>query len=134
MKLTRASAYTLKALAYVARQKTSAPIPSHVMAAEARGIPELFLLKCLLRATSAGLLRSVKGPNGGYVLARPAREISVLEVVEAVDGPIRGEAPPVGHGNAAALDRRLQEQCDAVAVLTRERLAKVSLADLARAK
>jgi Rrf2 family protein len=133
MKLTRASAYTLKALAHVARQKTSAPIPSHVMAAEARGIPGLFLLKCLLRATSAGLLRSVKGPNGGYVLARPAREISVLEIVEAVDGPIRGEAPPVGSGAAAALDRRLQEECDAAAVLIRERLAKVSLADLARA-
>jgi Rrf2 family protein len=134
MKLTRASAYTLKALAHVARQKTTDPIPSHVMAAEARDIPGLFLLKCLLRATSAGLLRSVKGPNGGYVLARPAREISVLEIVEAVDGPIRGEAPPVGHGGAAALDRRLQEQCDAAALLVRERLAKVSLAELARAK
>jgi Rrf2 family transcriptional regulator, cysteine metabolism repressor len=133
MKLTRASAYTLKALAHVARQKTTAPIPSHVMADAVRGIPGLFLLKCLLRATSAGLLRSVKGPNGGYVLARPAREISVLEIVEAVDGPIRGSAPPVGRGAAAALDRRLQEECDAAAVLVRERLAKVSLADLARA-
>ena len=134
MKMTRASAYALKALVYLARQKSGEPIPSHVMAAAARGIPKLFLLKCLLRATSAGLLRSVKGPNGGYVLARPAREISVLEVVEAVDGPIRGEAPPVGSGAAAALDRRLQEECDAAAVLIRERLAKVSLADLARAK
>src|SRR6266496_3504711 len=134
MKMTRASAYTLKALAYLARQKATAPIPSHVMAAGVQGIPELFLLKCLLRATSAGLLRSVKGPNGGYVLARPAREISVLEIVEAVDGPIRGEAPPVGRGAAAALDRRLQEECDAAAVLVRERLAKVSLADLARAR
>jgi Rrf2 family protein len=134
MKLTRASAYTLKALAYVARQKTTDPIPSHVMAAEARGIPELFLLKCLLRATSAGLLRSVKGPNGGYVLTRPAREVSVLEIVEAVDGPIRGEAPAVARGAASGLDGRLQEVCDAAAVLVRERLAKVTLAELARAK
>jgi Rrf2 family protein len=134
MKLTRASTYALKALVYVAQQKTNAPIPSHIMAAKARGIPELFLLKCLLRATSAGLLRSVKGPNGGYLLARPAREISVLEIVEGVDGPIRGEAPPVGRGSAAALDGRLQSVCDGAAVLIRERLAKVSLADLARGK
>src|SRR5437868_1241771 len=103
MKLTRASAYALKALAYLARQKSAGPIPSHVMAAEARGIPKLFLLKCLLRAASAGLLRSVKGPNGGYVLTRPPREISVLQIVEAVDGPIRGEAPAVGQGAAAGL-------------------------------
>lgn len=134
MKLTRASAYALKALAYLARQKTSEPIPSHVMAEEARDIPKLFLLKCLLRATSAGILHSVKGPNGGYVLARAPREISVLQIIEGVDGPLRGEAPLVGQGAAAALDVRLQEVCDAAAVLVRERLAKVSLADLARAR
>jgi Rrf2 family protein len=134
MKLTRASAYALKALAYLARQKTNEPIPSHVMAQATRGIPKLFLLKCLLRATSAGLLRSVKGPNGGYVLARSPRQISVLQVIEGVDGPIRGDAPQVGQGAGAALDGRLQEVCDGVAVLVRERLAKVSLADLIRAK
>src|SRR5437016_14496220 len=134
MKMTRASAYALKALAYLARQKAGGPVPSHVMAEAARGIPKLFLLKCLLRATSAGLLGSVKGPNGGYVLARPAREISVLEIIEGVDGPIRGEAPPVGRGSAAVLDGRLQSVCDGAAVLIRERLAKVSLADLARGK
>ncbi|HEX5272477.1 MAG TPA: Rrf2 family transcriptional regulator, partial [Gemmataceae bacterium] len=100
----------------------------------ARGIPKLFLLKCLLRATSAGLLRSVKGPNGGYLLARPPREISVLQIIEGVDGPIRGDAPQVGQGAAAALDARLQVVCDEIAVLLRERLAKISLADLARAK
>jgi Rrf2 family protein len=135
MKLTRASAYALKALAYLARQKPGEPVPSHVMAAASRGIPKLFLLKCLLRATAAGLLRSVKGPNGGYVLARPAQQISVLEIIEGVDCPIRGEAPTVGQGGAAAaFDARLQEVCDGVAVLLRERLAKVSLADLARAR
>src|SRR5947209_17679112 len=115
MKMTRASAYALKALTYLARQKAGEPIPSHVMAEAARGVPNLFLLKCLLRATSAGLLRSVKGPNGGYALARPAREISVLEIIEGVDGPLRGEAPPLGRGAAAALDTRLQEVCDAAA-------------------
>jgi Rrf2 family protein len=134
MKMTRASAYALKALVYLARQKSGEPIPSHVMAAAAHGIPKLFLLKCLLRATSAGLLRSVKGPNGGYVLARPPRQISVLEIIEGVDGPIRGEAPQVAHGAAAGLDARLQVVCDGLAVVLRERLGKVTLADLARAK
>jgi Rrf2 family protein len=135
MKLSRASAYTLQALAHLARQKPADPLPSHVMAAAAGRIPELFLLKCLRRATSAGLLRSVKGPNGGYRLARPAKDISVLQIIEAVDAPVRGEAPPVGRGSAgASLDRHLQEACDGATRLVRQRLAKVSLADLARAR
>ena len=134
MQMTRASAYALTALTYLAREKATTPIPSHVVAEAARDIPKLFLLKCLLRATSAGLLRSLKGPNGGYVLARAPREISVLEVVEAVDGPIRGDAPAVGNDGTGAFDRKLQGVCDGAAALVRERLARVTLADLARAR
>jgi DNA-binding IscR family transcriptional regulator len=83
----------------------------------------------------AGILRSAKGPHGGYRLAKPAQQIILLEIVEAVDGPIRGEAPPVGQGEAAAaLDRRLQEVCDVAAALVRRRLAQVTLAELEKAK
>jgi DNA-binding IscR family transcriptional regulator len=39
------------------------------------------------------VLVSVKGPNGGYRLSRPASTVSMLEIVEAVDGPIRGQSP-----------------------------------------
>jgi Rrf2 family protein len=134
MQMTRASTYALKALTYLARQKSDAPIPSHVVAEAARDIPKLFLLKCLLRATSAGLLRSLKGPNGGYVLARPPRQISVLEVVEAVDGPIRGDAPAVGRDGAASIDKKLQGVCDGAAALVRARLGRVTLADLAKGR
>jgi Rrf2 family protein len=134
MKLTRSSAYALRALAYLAKQNSAEPVPSHVMAAQAQGIPERFLLKLLLPLVGAGILRSVRGPGGGYRLARPAADVSVLEVIEAVDGPIRGAAPAVGKGAAAAFDRRLQEACDQAAALERERLAKSSLAELARAR
>ncbi len=134
MQMTRASTYALKALTYLAQQKATGPIPSHVVAEAARGIPKLFLLKCLLRATSAGLLRSLKGPNGGYILARPAKDITLLEVIEAVDGPIRGEAPAVGQNGAAAFDKKLQGVCDGAAALVRERFGRVTLADLAKAK
>ena len=133
MKLTRASAYTLKALAYVARQKTTEPIPSHVMAAEARGIPKLFLLKCLLRATSAGLLRSVKGPNGGYRLAKPAEKISMLEILEAVDGPIRGHSP-LGEESNGPLNHKLEAICKAAADAVKKSLEKITVAELAGKK
>ncbi len=133
MRLTRSSSYAVRALAHLAGQPGNQPLPSHALA-RASGDPERFLLKTLKPLVDAGVLRSDRGPNGGYRLARPAKAIALLEVVEAVSGPIRGEAPPAGDGSGAALDRRLQAACDAAARLTREQLGKVTLAELAKAR
>jgi Rrf2 family protein len=131
MKLTRASSYALHALVHMAQHSSDRPVASHQVAG-ARGIPEQHLLKLLKPLVAARVVLSSKGPGGGYRLARPARDISLLEVVEAIDGPVRGDAPPVGQGGAALLDRRLQGVCDEAAALARARLAKVTLAELAR--
>ena len=133
MKLSRASSYALHALAYMVGQAPDKPVASHHIA-EARGIPERFLLKVLKPLVSARVLLSLKGPNGGYRLLKAPKQITLLEVVEAVDGPIRGDAPPVGQNGGAAMDKRLQGTCDGAAVLVRERLAKVTLAELAKKK
>ena len=133
MKLSRASNYAVQALAYMAKQPPGKPAASHLVA-EARGIPERFLLKVLKPLVDARVLLSLKGPHGGYRLARPPKAITLLEVVEAVDGPIRGEAPEVGKNGGAALDRRLQGACEGAAALTRQRLARTTLAELLKAK
>ena len=54
--------------------------------AEYHGVPAAYLAKHLQAMSRAGLLASVQGPHGGYRLARPPAEISVLDVVEAIDG------------------------------------------------
>src|SRR2546421_1168295 len=110
MKLTRASSYALHAMTYMASQKQNQPIASHLVA-QARGIPERFLLKVLKPLVSARLLTSVKGPNGGYRLARSPSEISMLDVVEAVDGPVRGHAPLSQANGSSNLDRRFEAIC-----------------------
>src|SRR5579883_219209 len=102
MRLTRASQYAVHALAYMASLEGNRPMPSHLVA-QAQGIPERFLLKVLLPLVSVGVLRSLKGPNGGYQLARSPREISLLEIVEAIDGPIR--APISFEGNNGLASR-----------------------------
>src|SRR4051812_27038688 len=64
--------------------------------AEAQGIPLKFLENILQELRHAGLVRSQRGPEGGYRLGRPAAEISLGDVIRAVDGPlasVRGEAP-----------------------------------------
>jgi Rrf2 family protein len=54
--------------------------------AEYHGVPSAYLAKHLQALAGAGVLETVKGPRGGYRLARPAPEITVLDVVEAIDG------------------------------------------------
>lgn len=130
MKLSRASSYALHAVAFLVERKESRPFPSHTIA-RARGIPEKFLLKALKPLVSARVLLSVKGPNGGYRLARPAAQISLLEVVEAVDGAIHGQVP-FGEGNGnLRVDRQLEAVCNQAAEQTRQQLHKVSMAQLA---
>jgi Rrf2 family protein len=128
--MTRATNYALHALVNLARAGREQPVASHVVA-KAEGVPDRFLLKVLKPLVSARILHSVKGPNGGYRLARPPEKIPLLEVVEAVDGPIRGQAPGVGAHGAAALDKRLDLECEQLAALVRQQLRKVSLKDLA---
>jgi Rrf2 family protein len=131
MKLTRASSYALHAVAYMAVQKQNRPVASHHIA-KARGIPERFLLKVLKPLVSARVLHSIKGPNGGYRLARSASDISLLEVLEAVDGPISGQAPLSQVNGEGALDRKLEAICNQSAQQLRKQLQKVRMSELAR--
>jgi Rrf2 family protein len=130
MRLTRASSYALHAVDYLVAQKTTdAPIPSHVIA-RAEGIPERFLLKALKPLVSAQILVSTMGPNGGFRLARPASAVTLLEVVEAIDGPVRGHSPLSEGDPASSLNRRLEKACVECADSVRARLGKISIADL----
>jgi Rrf2 family protein len=64
--------------------------------ADGQGIPLKFLENILQELRHAGLVRSQRGPDGGYRLARPAAEVALGEVIRAVEGPlasVRGEAP-----------------------------------------
>jgi len=129
MKLTRASSYALHAVAYMATQKQQdKPVASHHIAA-ARGIPERFLLKVLKPLVSARVLLSIKGPNGGYRLARKPDDITMLEVLEAVDGPIRGQAPLTDERNGS-LNTKLENICKQSADQVRKHLEKVRISDL----
>jgi Rrf2 family protein len=130
MKLSSACVHALHALTYLARNPQDGPVTSQAVAA-AVGLSASFLNKVPGDLTSSGLIRSERDKGGGYRLARPARSITLLDVVEAVDQPVRGEAPTVGVGEGRRLDGRLQEVCDRVAETVRRRLRGVSLANLA---
>jgi len=137
MKLTRACSYALHALVYMSEHDPGGRrgLASQEIARE-RGLPERFLLKVLKPLVGAGILGSARGPGGGYLLARPLGEISLLDVVEAVEGPkyLLGGAPAIEQTEDVAT-RQLDEQLQAISVQLgekfRDRLRDVSLARLA---
>jgi Rrf2 family transcriptional regulator, cysteine metabolism repressor len=92
--VTSKSRYAVVAMAELARSGER-PIPIKELS-ERRQIPEQFLEQLFSTLRRAGLLTSHRGVKGGYTLARPAEEINVLEVVQALDGKIGQEADEAG--------------------------------------
>ena len=90
MKMSTTTQYGLMAVGYIARNSTGPK--DTVMAkniAAKYGIGWEYLLKVLQLLVRANVLRSKRGPRGGFTLARPLSEISMLDVIEAVEGPMR---------------------------------------------
>jgi Rrf2 family protein len=87
MQITRSGEYGLRGLVFLAKQ----PLEKVTLVSEVskvQNIPETFLAKIFQRLSKAGLLRSIRGLNGGFTLGRPAHEITMREVIEALEGPI----------------------------------------------
>ena len=87
MKLTRRSEYALLALIHLARAKGEGYVAVAAMA-EAQGLPAKFLEQLLMALKRGRLVKSQKGPHGGYRLARPAEKISLAEVIRLLDGAL----------------------------------------------
>ena len=85
--ITSKSPYALRALVELHRQGDSGPVPIAELARR-REIPVQFLEQLFATLRRSGVLRSQRGVKGGYSFARPATEVTVLEVVELLDGPV----------------------------------------------
>jgi Rrf2 family protein len=93
MQITRQADYALRAILYLARHEMSRHEPDWRPAttskiAEKKLIPTSFLAKIISQLQISGLVKTDRGARGGVALARKPEEISLLEVVEAIDGPI----------------------------------------------
>jgi Rrf2 family protein len=132
VRLTRTTRYAVGALLHLARDGDGKVKPSHEVG-KAEGIPDFMLLKILKPLVSAGVLHSLKGTNGGYRLARPAAKVTLLEVVEACEGPLLLPDDP-GAGVNGLWGRRMEGAFEEAAQAARKVLGKVTLADLAGKK
>jgi Rrf2 family protein len=85
--ITTKSPYALSALVELHRHGHDGPVPIAELARR-REIPVQFLEQLFATLRRAGIVRSQRGVKGGYTLARPADEITVIELVEVLDGPL----------------------------------------------
>jgi Rrf2 family protein len=92
MKLSRTVAYALKATLQLAGSKANGPVPCSKLAADGQ-MPERFLLQVLRNLVTHGILGSTRGVDGGYTLERSPHDVSLLDVIEAIDGPLISSFP-----------------------------------------
>jgi Rrf2 family protein len=99
MNISSRCEYACRAMVELALHEASQETINSVAIAERRGIPEKYLVHILLQLKHAGLVRSIRGAQGGYQLCRPAEEISLLDIVQAIDGPILDPLPVQDSGS-----------------------------------
>jgi Rrf2 family cysteine metabolism transcriptional repressor len=121
LSITTKSPYAVRALAELARMGSEDPVPIGELARR-REIPVQFLEQLFAVLRRAGLLRSQRGVKGGYTFARPPDDITVLEIVELLDGPLGGGAEGV-FSEAAAAARAVLASITVTGVVERENRA-----------
>jgi Rrf2 family protein len=87
MQITRQADYALRAMIYLAKIEPNQRAATSQIA-QVQQIPPSFLAKIISQLSIAGLIHTSRGARGGVTLARAPEDISILEVVEAIDGPI----------------------------------------------
>ncbi len=130
MQITRQADYAVRAMVYLAQLGPERRAATSQIAQE-KQIPPSFLAKIVSQLSVAGLLQTSRGARGGVALARSPEEISLLDVVEAIDGPILlnecvGENGMCVFGNDCPMK---PVWCDAQHELV-ERLGKTNFANL----
>ncbi|MFE1559898.1 RrF2 family transcriptional regulator [Streptomyces sp. NPDC058734] len=131
MRISARADYAVRAALQLAASQDDGPLKAEAIA-DAQDIPHKFLEGILNDMRRGGLVLSQRGGNGGYRLARPARSISIADVIRVVDGPlvsVRGVRPPDLSYTGPA--QSLLPLWIALRANVREILDGVSLADVA---
>lgn len=133
MKLSTRAEYGIRILVALARADEDGPLPLAAVARTEK-LPHSYLEQLVRALRRAGLVTATRGRTGGYRLARPAEQISLVQAVRALDGPIL-EMPCAGPDNLEACDR--PQDCSVHDVFQRlhesleETLSATNLAEVA---
>ena len=131
MRVSTKGEYGVRALFDLAQHYGEGLIQSHDIA-ERQGISENYLNQLLIGLRKAGLLTSVRGPQGGHQLARPPQAISLLDALLVLEGPL---LPTPESANTDSLDGTLiSDVWSDLRVVVESHLSDITLADLCQRK
>ncbi|MFM7207295.1 MAG: RrF2 family transcriptional regulator [Planctomycetaceae bacterium] len=132
MRLSAKTEYAALAVVELARRVES-PTPVRIREiCAAQGVPPRFLVHILLQLKAAGIVASVRGAAGGYRLAKPPAEVTLLDVVTAVEGPADGAAPlSTELGRKSRTAATLVSAWETIAAAEARALVEITVASLA---
>jgi Rrf2 family protein len=134
MHVTAKADYAVRAVVELADTKQGSPRKVDEIA-QAQGIPVSFLENILTQLRSSGIVRSQRGPEGGYWLAQPGDQVNLAQIIRAVEGPlvgVRGQRPEEIEYVGSA--ESLQQVWIALRANLRKVLEHVTVADVAAGK
>jgi Rrf2 family protein len=129
MRVSRSTGYALLAVGYLAQHQDEGIILSQNIAKK-YNIPLEYLLKILQQLVRANILRSKRGPRGGFNLARNPKKITLLEVIESVEGPMIGQLNLIEVAPRETFSTKAEKVYAKAVGQIRAIFAKVKLSDL----
>ena len=129
MKLSRSVRYAFVALVHLAKTEPGIPVMAKHIAKE-HNIPLEYLLKILHQLTRQGLLKSVRGPQGGFALNVSPNDISFLDVIEAIEGPLFNPNTAPIYAESESVGKYLDQVYQQIDEQTANTLKKYTLMDL----
>ncbi len=129
MKISRSTQYGLIALGYIAQHGKKGLVMSEAISKQ-YGIPLEYLLKILHQLVRGGVLRSKRGPRGGFSLAQRPEDINFLQIIEAIEGPMRSEMDIAEQTQNEPFSLKIEDLCKGVIEQVRKTYADAKLADV----
>lgn len=129
LRISEAASLAMHAMAYLASREVPDPVPVSTMS-RSLGVSEAHLGKVLQRLARHGYLESRRGPKGGYGMGSGARELTLLKIYEAVDGPLRDSTCLLEHQVCTGTSCILGSLLESVNSQVREHLSDTTVADL----
>jgi Rrf2 family iron-sulfur cluster assembly transcriptional regulator len=129
MKPNASTKYAILAVGYVAQHGDKGLVVSQTISKE-YGIPLEYLLRIMQQLTKPNILRSKRGPGGGFSLGRPLNKITLLEIIEAVEGSMDTSIALEEHAPKDRFAAKATKAYDKIAAQTIASLKRVKMSDL----
>lgn len=129
MRTSSSTGYGLLAVGHIAQNQDKGLIRSQTIAKQ-YNIPLEYLLKIMLELVKANILRSKRGPRGGFSLARSPKKITMLEIIEAVEGPLSSTLLLSGRAPREKFASKAEKTSQKAFTQARNVLKAVKLSDL----